>query len=146
MFQHQGVIFKELPLQKGTSTNTSIWYYNIAYKISKIIKYKMVKYKNHEVVDPELLQHLKGPGQIPLSTSYAVHAYTHLTWSSTIHKSPVPVVCRCISHQVVKSAFSYIYSYIPYNLESNPYPFYSFRGLKTQMRIRFAVESWILEK
>jgi hypothetical protein len=36
--------------------------------------------------------------------------------------------------------------YIPYILESNPYPFYSFRGLKNQMRIRFAVESWILEK
>ena len=35
---------------------------------------------------------------------------------------------------------------IPYILESNPYPFYSFRGLKNQMRIRIAVESWILEK
>jgi len=33
-----------------------------------------------------------------------------------------------------------------YILESNPHPFYSFRGLKYQMRIRFAVESWILEK
>jgi hypothetical protein len=28
---------------------------------------------------------------------------------------------------------------IPYILESNPHPFYSFRGLKNQMRIRFAV-------
>ena len=36
--------------------------------------------------------------------------------------------------------------YIPYVLESNPHPFYSFRGLKNQMRIRFAVVSWILEK
>jgi hypothetical protein len=35
---------------------------------------------------------------------------------------------------------------IPYILESNPHPFYSFRGLKNQMRIRFAVESWILGK
>jgi hypothetical protein len=35
---------------------------------------------------------------------------------------------------------------IPYILESNPHPFYSFRGLKNQMRIRFVVESWILEK
>jgi hypothetical protein len=35
---------------------------------------------------------------------------------------------------------------IPYILESNPHPFYSFRGLKNQMRIRFAVYSWILEK
>ena len=35
---------------------------------------------------------------------------------------------------------------LPYILESNPHPFYSFRGLKYQMRIRFVVESWILEK
>jgi hypothetical protein len=35
---------------------------------------------------------------------------------------------------------------LPYILESNAHPFYSFRGLKNQMRIRFAVESWILEK
>jgi len=37
-------------------------------------------------------------------------------------------------------------SNIPYILESNPHPFYSFRGLKNQMRSRFAVVSWILEK
>ena len=35
---------------------------------------------------------------------------------------------------------------IPYFLQSNPHPFYSFRGSKNQMRIRFAVTSWILEK
>jgi hypothetical protein len=29
-----------------------------------------------------------------------------------------------------------IYQHIPYILESNPHPFYSFRGLKGQMRIR----------
>jgi len=33
-----------------------------------------------------------------------------------------------------------------YILESKPHPFYIFRGLKNQMRIRFAVVSWILEK
>jgi len=38
------------------------------------------------------------------------------------------------------------YRYIPYILESNPHPFYNFRGLKNQMRVRFAVVSWILEK
>jgi len=27
---------------------------------------------------------------------------------------------------------------LPYNLETNPHPFYSFRGLKNQMRIRIA--------
>jgi len=35
---------------------------------------------------------------------------------------------------------------IQYILESNPHPFYSFKGLKNQMRIRFAAVSWILEK
>jgi len=35
---------------------------------------------------------------------------------------------------------------VPYILESNQHPFYSFRGLKNQMRIRYAVVSWILEK
>ena len=29
-------------------------------------------------------------------------------------------------------------SYVPYILEYNPHPFYSFRGLKNQMRIRIA--------
>jgi hypothetical protein len=33
---------------------------------------------------------------------------------------------------------------IPYILESNPHPFYSFRGLKNQMRIRIGcgLDSW----
>jgi len=31
---------------------------------------------------------------------------------------------------------------IPYILETKPHPFYSFRGLKNQVRIRFAVVSW----
>jgi len=35
---------------------------------------------------------------------------------------------------------------IAYIIEPNPHPFYSFRGLNNQMRIRFAVVSWILEK
>ena len=35
---------------------------------------------------------------------------------------------------------------IPYILESNRHPFYSIRGPKNQVRIRFAVVSWILEK
>jgi len=35
---------------------------------------------------------------------------------------------------------------LPHILESNPHPFYSFGELKNQMRIRFAVETWILEK
>jgi hypothetical protein len=33
---------------------------------------------------------------------------------------------------------------VPYILESNPHPFYSFRGLKNQMRIRieYGLDSW----
>jgi hypothetical protein len=34
--------------------------------------------------------------------------------------------------------FSITAARLPYILESNPHPFYSFRGLKNQMRIRFA--------
>ena len=41
---------------------------------------------------------------------------------------------------------------LPYILDSNPHPFYSFRGLKksdvdqNRVQIRFVVVSWILEK
>jgi hypothetical protein len=35
---------------------------------------------------------------------------------------------------------------IPYILEYNAHTFYSFRGPKSRMRIRFAVKSWIFEK
>jgi len=34
--------------------------------------------------------------------------------------------------------YIYIYIYTPYILESNPHPFYTFRGLKNQMWIRIA--------
>jgi len=33
----------------------------------------------------------------------------------------------------------YVKEVLPYILESNPHPFYSFRGLKNQMRIKFTV-------
>jgi len=48
----------------------------------------------------------------------------------------------------VASAFVWFYqSILPYILESNPHRFYSFRGLKNQMRIKIAcVENWILKK
>jgi len=42
--------------------------------------------------------------------------------------------------------YIHTHTHIPYILKSNPHPFYSFRGLKNQMRIRFVVMSWILEK
>jgi hypothetical protein len=35
---------------------------------------------------------------------------------------------------------------LPYILEYNLQHFYSFRGPKNQMQVRFMVESWILEK
>jgi hypothetical protein len=40
------------------------------------------------------------------------------------------VVLKCIEYTV--------YRKLPHILESNPHPFYSFRGLKNQMRIRIA--------
>jgi len=45
-------------------------------------------------------------------------------------------------HQAVNSTFSNIN--VPYILESNPHPFYSFRGLKNQMRITIVcgLHSW----
>jgi hypothetical protein len=42
--------------------------------------------------------------------------------------------------------FDFVYFYILYILKSNPHHFYSFRELINQMQIRFAVESWNLEK
>jgi len=47
---------------------------------------------------------------------------------------------------LIRSLVLYTQQQVPYILESNPHPFYSFRGLKIQMWIRIAVESWILEK
>jgi len=49
-------------------------------------------------------------------------------------------------HAAEEHRYAHITSEIPYFLESNPHPFYSFIGLINQMRIRFAVVSWILEK
>jgi len=56
---------------------------------------------------------------------------------------------HCISTcaaQERDSTMTNVTNKILYILESNPHPFYSFRGLKNQMRIRFVVVSWILEK
>jgi hypothetical protein len=55
-------------------------------------------------------------------------------------------ICVCVCVYVYMYVYIYVYIYMPYILESNPHPFYSFRGLKKPMRIRFAVESWILGK
>ena len=57
-----------------------------------------------------------------------------------------PVHTAVRSRNVASSDSGIRVNQIPYILESNPHPFYSFRGLKNQMRIRFAVVSWILEK
>ena len=44
---------------------------------------------------------------------------------------------RCILLVVLKNVANSVHD-IPYILESNPHPFYSFRGLKNQMWIRIA--------
>jgi len=62
------------------------------------------------------------------------------------------IIPKCLKYEVkVKDHNSQTQQYfiaflIPYVLESNPHHFYSLRGLKNQMRIRFAVVNWILEK
>jgi hypothetical protein len=45
-----------------------------------------------------------------------------------------------------RNMYRILINVLPYILESNPLSFYGFRGLKNQMRIRCAVEGWILEK
>ena len=46
---------------------------------------------------------------------------------------------RIVSNKAYKIPVeTYKAANIPYILESNPHPFYSFRGLKNQMRIRIA--------
>ena len=45
-------------------------------------------------------------------------------------------MCAVYGNECVLSTTVLDCLYIPYNLESNPHPFYSFRGLKNQMRIR----------
>ena len=54
------------------------------------------------------------------------------------------LLCRCF---LLPSLVDCVQErHIPYILECSPHPFYSLRGLKNQMLIRFEVESWILEK
>jgi hypothetical protein len=53
--------------------------------------------------------------------------------------------CERKEHMELKYTFKFLIK-LAYILESNPHPFYSFRGIKNQMWIRFEVESWILEK
>ena len=64
-----------------------------------------------------------------------------------IPKSHYPRICNYIDdiHLLIKSMYLLqephmaLYSLqVPYVLESNPHPFYSFRELKNQMRIRIA--------
>jgi len=40
------------------------------------------------------------------------------------------------TERICDNFYAYIQGVIPYILDSNPHPFYSFRGLKNQMRIR----------
>ena len=53
--------------------------------------------------------------------------------------------CSNINEPIINASNTTIY--IPYILEFNPHPFYSFRGLKNQMRIRIACgldsRSWV---
>jgi len=54
-----------------------------------------------------------------------------LFWVIMQHINPEKLSCQILLGGSLKS-------HIPYILESNPHPFYSFRGLKNQTRIRIA--------
>jgi len=81
-----------------------------------------------------------------------VHAQTHAVLSSfwnipaPVHGIDSRILCKFYSNSqgaflkklfIAKERRSKLI-YIPYILESNPHPFYSFRGLKNQMWIRIA--------
>jgi hypothetical protein len=75
-------------------------------------------------------------------TSETLHSFLLITDTDKRKQSNSechPSICNLILQSPHKAQIQYI-------LESNPHPFYSFRGLKNKMRIRFAVVSWILEK
>jgi hypothetical protein len=53
---------------------------------------------------------------------------------------PLVSASTAITFQLVKLVLMVSVEFnIPYILESNPHPFYSCRGLKSQMQIRFAI-------
>ena len=72
----------------------------------------------------------------------------HTLWDPTmyVHTECTSLWLTCPEDGYVKTETCNQETKVPYILESNPHPFYSFRGLKNQMRIRIAVVSWILEK
>jgi hypothetical protein len=58
-----------------------------------------------------------------------------LSFWPDVRLSSIGMTCRQFSYISLELARQ-IMLYIPYILESNPHPFYSFRELKNQMRIR----------
>jgi len=78
-----------------------------------------------------------GQREVPVSVLLSVHP---LDEGLAVHSHPACLQEKKNSNLGVWNPI------VPYILESNPHPFYSFRGLKNQMWIRFPVVSWILEK
>jgi len=65
---------------------------------------------------------------------------------SFLYKSGTKVTCHGLDVVKHRQSRTVVPSHILYNLESNPHPFYSFRGPKNQMRIRIVcrldLRSW----
>jgi hypothetical protein len=65
-----------------------------------------------------------------------------LLWQHNLQKSTLIGICNFMSWWTRYNKFhiytSLLVKLLPYNLESNPHPFYSFRGLENQMRITIA--------
>ena len=96
----------------------------------------------------QIVSRLRISGALPLLPLYDVR------YLFTAVGFPSDGSGQCAFPHISRTAKTFIYLFIfrfyalniPYILESNPRPFYSFRGLKNQMPIRIAVVSWILEK
>jgi hypothetical protein len=67
---------------------------------------------------------------------FCIRLFPSFSGPQTRHPAISFLVFLCV---LLHTAFhtTSTYSLLPYILESNPHPFYSFRGLKNQMWIRF---------
>jgi hypothetical protein len=120
-----------------------IWY-PMYMLVSQLISSHQIFLLNFEVISYFLCMLLFLSLLLTLMQSLIIFSGTYRLWSSTLYSYIYP---SAIGHDhflfhffklsfTVTPTFDSIILYI---LKSNPHPFYSFRGLKNQMRIRFAI-------
>jgi hypothetical protein len=118
------------------SVHTSIYFYNYHQYPSSSLLFKSRRFGDW-ILSPKRRVLIKAERWIMYKTLTIMLIYHR-------HK-PIDLICP-LSLSLSLSLSIYIYIYIPYILESNLHPFYSFRGLKMQMRIRFGILSRSLAK